>query len=170
MVSHSSNVMGLIEIKFDGACHNIPGKSSIMGIGVAVFFDSEFIEEESLAIQVIPSYVRGTSNIAEWEGCVEAWKLAASLLNKYPGNEIKVFSDSQVITRQFNGEYAIKEPSFHSYKRMAEEYRNMTHPENKVEWVERKYNKEADKLSKEGLKIGNIKRAELGFELSESKN
>jgi ribonuclease HI len=153
--------MALIEIKFDGACHNKVGESSIMGIGIAVFFDNEYIEEESIAVQITPEYVRGTSNIAEWEGCVQAWRTALILTEKYPGNEIRVYSDSQVISRQFNGEYAINNTSFHSYKRIAEEYSNKIQPDLKVHWIRRELNKEADKLSKIGLKIGDIKRGEL---------
>lgn len=153
--------MALIEIKFDGACHNKKGESSAMGIGIAIFFDGEYIEEESLAIQIVPKEVRGTSNIAEWEGCVEAWKAALDLNKRYPGNEIKVFSDSQLISCQFNGEYSINEPSFHLYRNKALEYSNQISLDNKVNWIRREFNKEADKLSKTGLKIGDVSRVEL---------
>lgn len=153
---------GLIEIKFDGACHNKKGENSIMGIGVAVFFDGEYVEEESIAVRIVAQYVRGTSNVAEWEGCVEAWKHAVNLQERYPDNEIKVFGDSQLISNQFNGYFSINEPAFHSYRRMALEYSNkIKQPDNRVTWIRREYNKEADKLSKIALKEGHVVRGEM---------
>lgn len=153
--------MGLIEIKFDGACKNVKGESSIMGIGVAVFFDGDYIEEESIAIQVVAELIRGTSNISEWEGCIEAWKKAIDLNKRYPGNKIEIYSDSQVISCQFNGTYAINEPSFLSYYEMGKALQEKLPEVTKVNWIKRDFNKEADVLSKLGLKVGLISRAEV---------
>lgn len=154
--------MGIIQIKFDGACRNVPNQSSVMGIGVAVFFDNEYVEEESVAIQIVPESVRGTSNIAEWEGCIEAWKIAMTLYSKYPGNTIKIYSDSQLITNQFNGLFAINNLSFSTYYKMGKEIQDKILPSiAMIEWIPREENKEADKLSKIGLKVGLISRGEL---------
>lgn len=152
--------MGLIEIKFDGACHNKKGESSIMGVGVAVFFDGEYIEEESVAIQVIPENVRGTSNISEWEGCCEAFKMAIQLEQNYPNNEIKIFSDSEIISKQFNDVFGINETSFYFYLGIARKYREqLKNKKLMVEWVKREFNKEADKLSKIGIKgLGQVRK------------
>lgn len=168
--------MGLIQIKFDGACRNIKGESNTMGIGVAVFFDGCYMEEESIAVQVIPEYIRGTSNVAEWEACVYAWKVAVRLNELYPNNKVEIYSDSQIISNQFNDDYNINEPSYLTYYRTAKSFQSKfrgvkaSNYPTAIKWIRREFNKEADKLSKIGLQGEGGKAKELGILLEENKD
>lgn len=157
----------MIHIKFDGACNNhIKEGLRPMGIGVAVFFDDEYIPEESIAVLVEPKVVNGTNNIAEWEGCYEAWKKVWELEDKYPGNPIRMYSDSLIIANQFNGEYGINEVTFQPYYDLtiAMQANSKSNKNLKIEWVKREFNKEADKLSKNGLQGLGSKRCEMTYE------
>lgn len=123
-----------------------------MGIGVAVFMNGEYSEENSLAIFVDgPTCpVRGTNNTAEWLACIYAMKTGKSLRKVYPEATFTIYSDSQIIANQFNGIYAIKEKDFEQF--YIEAHRDAMHigGANKIIWVKRELNKEADKLSKIG--------------------
>lgn len=138
-----------VDIYFDGACKNVKGsRSEPFGYGVAVFIDNEYSK-------VFSSYgggKEGTSNISEWEGCVAAMNTAlemTQLLNE--SLEINIFSDSQIITRQFNGEYQIIEPSFKQYFERAKKISEDFNINLRLCWIRRELNQEADRLSKLGL-------------------
>lgn len=140
-----------IRIHFDGACHNIPGENNDMGIGIAVFINDEYQEDQSLAQFVKYETPLGTSNVAEWTGCVEAMKMAVGMRRVYPQADIKIFSDSQLISYQFNGKYAIKEPSFVPFMEEAKKHAHKAQIR-EIQWIKREYNTQADELSKIGLK------------------
>ena len=107
--------MTKIEIYFDGACRNV--KESVnepYGVGVAVFLDGDFLEEESKALYFPEN---GTSNIAEWEACLQAMKIAEQLyFDIQEPVEIRIYSDSQLIVNQFNGNFETKVKRFLKYK------------------------------------------------------
>lgn len=139
-----------INIYFDGACHNQRNTSSPMGMGVAVEIDGVYEPDISLAIYNDGSEVRGTNNIAEWIGCVEAMRTAKDLRKSYPKAEINVYSDSQIIACQFNGTYTINNDAFRPYHRQAHEHAGPALVKF-VQWIPREKNKQADILSKMGL-------------------
>ena len=121
------------KIYFDGSCSN--GGNQIMGIGLVVFKDDEIIHE--LAHQA----GKGTSNIAEWMGCVLAMKAALLLSREDENCRITVYSDSQLIVNQFIGQYAIKKPEFKPYYNKATEYKSNM-PKgcfNGILWVRREF-------------------------------
>lgn len=134
------------EIYFDGACWNKEGYQHLMGIGVAVFLDNEYQEELSRAIHLEDP--GGSNNIAEWEGCVEAMKIAGDLVKE--GYTVKIFSDSQLIANQFNGNFRINKVDFLNYFRTAKYHANKAGITSIV-WIKRELNKKADELSKIGL-------------------
>lgn len=143
--------MTKIEIYFDGACRNIKNSTNEpYGIGVSVHINSEISEEHSFFKGFKDG---GTSNIAEWEACLHAFQKAEELfLDIDDLVDIKIFSDSEVITKQFNGEYQTREPRFLKYRneciiiqrRIKYGY---------INWISREFNKDADKLSKQGLNL-----------------
>ena len=137
-----------LKINFDGAVT----KSQLgtdMGIGVAVFINGQYYEELSRYL-FVPGFNKSSSNVAEWIGCVEAFKLAAEY--KEPGDIIEIFSDSQIISYQYNGDYAIKKDEFRVFYNNAKMWAKTAGLENlKIKWVKREFNKEADRLSKKGL-------------------
>ena len=147
-----------IDIYFDGACRNVKGSTTEpFGVGVAVFIDEQYSDVYSKAIWG----AEGTSNIAEWTGCVHACELADFLhglvSGKYgPGEDIgnpivTIYTDSQLIANQFNGEYEIRREEFKYYYNVSKErtakfdkYLNLT-------WIPREKNWVADELSKRAL-------------------
>lgn len=145
----------IIQIYFDGACHNKKGESSPMGMGVAVFINGQYEDELSLAWGAVgdeKNEDRGTSNVSEWLACVKAWQTAKELKKVYPDAVIRIYSDSQVITNQFNGTYTINKQEFKKYKNEAHLHSKGTGCK-EILWIERKHNKQADILSKEGLQM-----------------
>ena len=142
----------VIKIHFDGAV----SKSQLgcdMGIGVAVFVDDEYREDLSKFVPVRGSH-NSSSNVAEWIGCVEAFIVAYDLCQKFDKfDKIEVYSDSQLITYQYNDLYQIKKDNFQEYYRQAKIWAKKAGLQNlKVQWVRRELNKEADKLSKKAIK------------------
>lgn len=142
----------IIRINIDGACNNHL-EDPPMGIGAAVFFNDEYQEEYSVAQGFAPGEVglRGTNNIAEWLGCILGMQVYDILKDEYPDATLFVIqSDSSTITNQYNGRFKINSDHFREYYQQAHQHAK---DDIKIEWVPREQNKEADKLSKEGLRI-----------------
>lgn len=141
--------MTKIEIYFDGACKNIKNSTNEpYGIGVSVHINSEISKEHSFFKGFKDG---GTSNIAEWEACLHAFQKAEELfLDIDDLVDIKIFSDSEVITKQFNGEYQIREPRFLKYRNECITIQRKI-KYGYINWISREFNKDADKLSKQGL-------------------
>ncbi len=90
--------MKLLEIYVDGASRGNPGPASY-GVCIKTDADSEYIEfSEYLGT--------ATNSVAEYEalirGLLEAKKMGAT--------EIDVYTDSQLVARQFGGIYKVKHP------------------------------------------------------------
>jgi ribonuclease HI len=142
-----------IKINFDGAVSESK-KGCDMGLGIAVFIDGVYEEDLSKALFVKGSNKENeesSSNVAEWMACVEAFKLAVEYREE--GDVIEIYSDSEIITKQFNGEYEIRKEYFRKFYREAMRYyHRLGLLSLKITWVPREKNKEADRLSKIGLK------------------
>ena len=133
-----------LEIWSDSACNNKLEKP-IMGIGVHANYKGEEIHSDCFNAGV------GTSNIGEWIGCVEALLYALSVHKE--NDKITLYLDSQLLVRQVNGEYQVKQEHLKPYKSKALELLNKfpIGKINEIIWIRREYNKRADVLSKEGL-------------------
>lgn len=141
-----------LKIWFDGACSNAGNKQ--MGIGVVgKVYSSGVVTDIST---VIKNHGVGTSNIAEWIGCCYAMEMISHYEKMFHGQikYIQVFSDSQLITNQFNDLYQIKMEKLVPYYNKAKRLKGSTRYRGKVMWIKRDYNKEADRLSKMGLLCG----------------
>ncbi len=92
---------------------------------------------------------RNTNNVAEYTGIVKA--LEAAIEKR--AERIIVFSDSELLVRQINGEYKVKSEQIRPLFRQAVEL--LGRFENwKVQYVSREKNKEADKLVNQALNLG----------------
>ena len=135
-----------VKIYFDGACDNKLDNPP-MGIGVSVEINGNHDPFLSCWIPV-EGRKGNSSNVAEWYGCVKAMQILSILDIE---DRVEIFSDSKVIASQFNGDYAIRQEKFIPYFKKAKDYALIAgRPNIKVNWIERKYNKHADKLSKKG--------------------
>ncbi len=122
----------------DGGARGNPGPA---GIGAVIYNDKgktvgshrEFIGE-------------ATNNVAEYKALILALKKAEEL----GGKNLVINMDSELIVRQMNGQYKIKEPAL---KDLAREVFKLLNKFNKVVFkhVERAKNKEADKLVNQAL-------------------
>lgn len=141
--------MKTVKIFSDGSCDNHLDKPA-MGCGIAVYIEDEYQEDLSRAIHV-PAESREeklTSNVAEWLACIEGMKIAADL-NKDGGCRFFFYSDSQVITNQFNGDFYINKPEFRESFTTAHHYAQKAGI-SKIKWIPRELNEKADELSKLG--------------------
>jgi ribonuclease HI len=85
----------------DGASRGNPGPA---GIGVIICDETgEVIKEHEEFIGT------ATNNVAEYRALLKALELARS----FAASELECFSDSELMVRQLNGEYAIKNPRLH---------------------------------------------------------
>jgi ribonuclease HI len=80
----------------DGASRGNPGPA---GIGVVICDESRKIVKE------YEEFIgTATNNIAEYRALIKALELASS----FPVSEIDCFSDSELMVKQLNGEYSVK--------------------------------------------------------------
>ena len=87
-----------------------------------------------------------TSNVAEYEGLLRALQEA----RKLGGSELEIFSDSELVVRQVNGQYRVKKAHLQNYhedivKRMAH-FDKVT-----LQYVRREENSQADELVNRAL-------------------
>ncbi|MFH0884712.1 MAG: ribonuclease HI family protein [Candidatus Micrarchaeota archaeon] len=129
----------MLVIFTDGASLGNPGP---MGVGIVVYKDGVIVEELSEYIG------QGTNNIAEYSAVIKALETVHSMGEL----EAHVKSDSQLIVRQLNGEYKVKDPDLRILKDRVDHLRKGLKVH--FEHIPREHNEEADKLSKEGAEIG----------------
>ena len=125
-------------INIDGACRGNPGPGST---GVYVTDGrGKVLAEHGRALG------RVTNNIAEYAALSDALDIA----KKLGGTHLEVRSDSQLLVRQFNGEYRVKNLTLLDALRkiMA---KKAGFAEVRLVHVPREQNKEADRLANEAL-------------------
>lgn len=132
-------------IYIDGATKGNPGPSAV-GI-IVKDVDGEVVERMS-------EYIGdGTNNRAEYIACVKALKLAKDI-GLY---SLVIYSDSELVVKQLNGEYRVKDKNLYEYYK---EIRKLEKDFDSVEYkhIPRENNKEADGLANTVLKDKNTKK------------
>ncbi|MFQ5646443.1 MAG: ribonuclease HI family protein [bacterium] len=127
-----------LEIFIDGASRGNPGEAA----GAAVIFD-----QSGAVIGEAGKYLgKATNNVAEYNALIVGLNEAAVL----GGKVLKIFSDSELLVKQWNGIYRIKKPEL---QRLSIQARNLAVKFEKVSLrhVYREDNKEADKLANQVL-------------------
>ncbi|MBE0516887.1 MAG: ribonuclease HI family protein [Methanophagales archaeon] len=85
----------------DGASRGNPGPA---GIGIVICDESgEVVKEYEEFIGT------ATNNIAEYRALIKGLELASN----FPISELECFSDSELMVKQLNGDYAVKNPRLH---------------------------------------------------------
>ena len=91
---------------------------------------------------------RATNNVAEYTAIVKALEAA----RQKGGKRVTVFSDSELLVRQLNGQYKVKSeqvrPLYRQATELMDEFENC-----KVQYIAREENKEADKLVNQALNL-----------------
>ncbi len=136
----------MLTIYTDGASLGNPGP---MGIGIVIYRGDERIEELSEYLG------EGTNNIAEYTAVIRALETA----RRMGETEVHLKSDSQLVIRQLNNEYKVKDLKLQPLKRKIDKLREGL--DVFFEHIPREKNSEADALSKEGAKRGRTNQTHL---------
>lgn len=128
----------ILVASIDGGARGNPGSS-----GFGVFVQNEEGEE----VASLYGYLgEQTNNVAEYAGLLAALRYASGA----GARRLRVRSDSELLVRQINGEYRVKNPrlaQLHAAARgMMSRIGNVT-----VEHVRREQNKDADRLANEAM-------------------
>ena len=121
----------------DGAARGNPGPAAA---GVVFQKDGKNIKTLSIPIG------NNTNNVAEY--CALILALQEALMMGV--TELHVFTDSELVTKQFNGEYKIKEPTLKALYRLADHLRG-AFDKLKLAHVPREQNKLADAAANKAL-------------------
>src|SRR6476620_5113828 len=118
-----------LEAYIDGGSRGNPGEA-----GIGVYFPG---------VVRIAEYVgTGTNNFAEYSALVAALRFAVFSRCE----ELEVFADSELVVKQINGEYQVKNEGIRPLYQSALRWKAMI-PQFAISHVRRENNKEADKLA-----------------------
>jgi ribonuclease HI len=138
-----------VKIFCDGSCKNVKGSKEKTGVGVFV----EIEGENDGLWDLSKEGEKGTNNTAEWEALQESLKILKHLEETLEGEaevEAEIFSDSQLVVNQFNDNWKINKehikPLYENSKSLLLSLKKETIVS--LNWLSRKSNKDADKLSK----------------------
>jgi ribonuclease HI len=130
----------------DGASSGNPGES---GVGVVIDIPDEYARILDISDKYRIAEYAGTvtNNVAEYTALIKGLDKAKSLGIK----RIKIYLDSELLVRQMNGIYKVKNknliPLWSRAKRIAEYFESCT-----ITHVRRELNAEADALARQGVK------------------
>lgn len=123
----------------DGATRNNPGDS---GIGVILK------DEQGKTVKKVFGYIgTATNNIAEYSALVACLKL----VNSMQCRKLLVHSDSELMVKQVNGEYRVKDAALKLHFQKVHQLLQNAPFEFEIRHVIREENKEADKLANLGI-------------------
>ncbi len=127
-----------INIFIDGASRGNPGPS---GIGI-VFCDNQ----DNIVKKLFKFIGNSTNNVAEYSALVYAMQEA--LIDRY--DEVRVKSDSELLTKQLTGEYKVKNDNLRPYYEMFQHIAR-GFKEVKIMPIARENNVIADKLANKAI-------------------
>lgn len=104
----SVSVRSTVRIYTDGASRGNPGPA-----GIGILIKTETGEEVSYGEFIGTA----TNNVAEYRAVLKALELA----QQFGARELECCSDSELLVRQLNGEYAIKSPRLKELARLVRE-------------------------------------------------
>jgi len=136
-----SKNMNSITVYIDGASRGNPGHA---GVGVAIY------DESGNNIKNVKKYIgKTTNNVAEYSALIAALDEAEQL----GVQNIKIFLDSELVYKQFTGEYKTKDENL---KILLAAIRNKVKNFKTLEimHIPREKNKEADKLANIAVNLG----------------
>ncbi len=127
------------KIYIDGCSKGNPGRA---GAGALIYDDSGRLLSE------VNRYLgQATNNVAEYNALLLALESADSL----KGRQLQIFSDSELMVKQYNGEYKIKNKALQSLhievRRWVAKFEQVL-----LSHIPREENKEADELANKAVK------------------
>lgn len=130
----------VLDIYFDGATEpRNPGGA--MGYGIIVKRGYKTIYTNSWFVEEDPS---NTNNIAEYLAFTEALNYV-----KETGEKARIYGDSMMVVRQMKGEWGMNKGAYKPYAHKAQELlKEVEELIQKIKWIPREQNTEADNASK----------------------
>ena len=127
----------------DGCCRGNPGPA---GIGVVIKDHRKKILKE------LSEYIgAATNNIAEYSALIRGLKAAGGL----GAEEITVFMDSELVVKQLNGDYRVKDDGmkelFRQTLEILKDFKSF-----EIKHIDRSKNKEADKLANKAINLSGV--------------
>ncbi len=143
----------IFEIYVDGACQGNPGQA---GLGVVIL-------EKGKVIREISEYLgTATNNIAEYMALIYALQ-EALILNI---RSIQVFTDSELLCHQVQGDYQVKNPGlkflYHQVQHLLKGFKKF-----EIQHIVREKNKHADRLAAQSIKKEQAKMVAPMFDMGE---
>ncbi len=129
-----------ITVYVDGAAKGNPGPA---GIGVRLELQGIVLSEHSEYIGT------ATNNVAEYKALIYGLEIA----RRYRVTRVNAISDSELMVRQLNGEYKVKNENLLPLYRSARELAG-SFEEFRIRHVSRTENQHADRLANQGIKEG----------------
>lgn len=127
-----------LRIYVDAATRGNPGKA---GVGLIV------LDSEDKVIKKMTEYIgQTTNNVAEYTGLIYALQEALIMRAK----KVTVFTDSELVVKQFSGEYMVKDENL---KRLWKQVGHLStgFEELNILFIKREENKRADKLANQAI-------------------
>lgn len=140
--------MSRVKVYTDGASRGNPGES---GIGIIIY------DESGTKLKSWNEFTgTKTNNQAEYLALLKAADLLNELKNDVKISFIEFYADSQLMVKQMNLEYKVKDPGLKELFLKAQKLVNHLRLPYKFIHIERALNKEADKLANQGIDNKNI--------------
>ncbi len=137
--------MQQITVHTDGGARGNPGPA---GIGVAIY-DAD----EKLMGELAEYLGEATNNVAEYAAIVRALQQVATMVNDTKAVQLTIKLDSQLVERQMNGVYKVKDATLKTYfdkaKALLPDFASVTFVH-----IPRSENKAADKLANQAMDAG----------------
>lgn len=140
MTSRDDRTGGQWVLYSDGASRGNPGRAAI---GAALYRLDD--GRPSLVAQVSESIGQATNNVAEYRALIEGLKLA----QRHRPDRLTLRADSQLLIRQLQGRYRVKNPALQALHREAS--RLLESIPHKLEHIPREQNIVADALANAAL-------------------
>lgn len=129
--------MTALTVFVDGASKGNPGHA---GIGIRIESEEKLLKEHCEYIG------QATNNIAEYQALLKGLEIADQL----NADQVKVISDSELVVRQMNGQYKVKNQTLLPLYQKAQVH-SQNFSDFQIVHVPRAKNKEADRLANLGI-------------------
>ena len=130
-----------VVINIDGGARGNPGPAGA-GVVIAAADDGTVLHQAGIFIG------HATNNVAEYTGLLEGLKRAANL----NATEVKVLSDSQLLVRQINGQYRVKneglKPLYEEAVQLSAQFTHFS-----IEHIPREQNTQADAMANRAMNL-----------------
>lgn len=128
----------MIKVFIDGSCRENGSKNARCGVGLVARKDNKIIFSIGRPVKAI------TNNEAEYLALIHALKE----LKPYRKEQIIIYSDSNLVVNQVNGNWQIKRPELQRLKDTVKSIINSSKfIQVDLKWVPREMNKEANKIA-----------------------